>query len=371
LVREAVVVHHDPCGGGGGERVFLNVVEALHEMGFRVGVVSVDALRDDCFIRFFGRGVLDKVSWSVSLGVKLGMLGLYKRILTMIPYYVYRRRGLVINTHGDLLPYLGGAGVIQYIHFPTLALQLRNEYPSKYVSGFWRMYYEPYRFFMDKVSRYAVDRSIVLTNSNYSREAIKRVYGVDAVVVYPPVDVRRFFCDEEKEDLVVSLGRLSKDKMHELALYVARSVREARFIVMGSTRTSDKGYVDKLRSMARDLPNVEIIENPSIDQVRDVLCRAKVLLHCMRGEHFGIAIVEAMAAGAVPVTWDLGGPRETVPEKYRFSSISEAPMKVREALKASQQERDELRRRAWRFSEERFREKIKRVVEIVLRHHEH
>ena len=41
-------------------------------------------------------------------------------------------------------------------------------------------------------------------------------------------------------------------------------------------------------------------------------------VHCAENEHFGITIVEAMAAGCVPIVHDSGGPREIVIDKVGF-----------------------------------------------------
>lgn len=362
---DAVVVHHDPCAGGGGERVFLNVVEALHEMGFAVDVITVDRYRPGCLEKLYGRDVTHIVRSFHSIGFELGGFGLYKRLLSLIPYYIYAGgHDLVFNTHGDLIPLYGASSAppIQYIHFPTMALQLRDRYPSKYVSGFWRIYYEPYSVLTQQAVKLAVGKSLVLTNSQYSREAIRAVLGVDAVVIPPPVDVERFRrCGGGKEEnLVVDLGRLSQDKRHEITISVAKHMPEARFIIAGSSRPSDRRYIEHLKRIAPK--NVEIEENIPLEKLVEILCRAKALLHPMPGEHFGIAIVEAMAAGAIPVTWDLGGPREFVPAKYRFRNLADAIEKLRQALRAPEDEGEAMKRIASRYSEKSFRERVKLVV---------
>jgi glycosyltransferase involved in cell wall biosynthesis len=44
----------------------------------------------------------------------------------------------------------------------------------------------------------------------------------------------------------------------------------------------------------------------------------------MVGDHFGMAVVEAMAAGLIPVVPTEGGPAEFVPQRYHFATIEQA-----------------------------------------------
>jgi glycosyltransferase involved in cell wall biosynthesis len=44
----------------------------------------------------------------------------------------------------------------------------------------------------------------------------------------------------------------------------------------------------------------------------------------MMGEHFGMAVLEAMAAGLIPVVPNEGGVIEFVPQEYRFNTIEQA-----------------------------------------------
>ncbi len=71
-----------------------------------------------------------------------------------------------------------------------------------------------------------------------------------------------------------------------------------------------------------------------------LLAKAKVYVHCAQNEHFGITIVEAMAAGCVPVVHNSGGPKEIVSDDvgFRWSDLDEAAGQVRRAM-----EDDELR----------------------------
>jgi glycosyltransferase involved in cell wall biosynthesis len=59
---------------------------------------------------------------------------------------------------------------------------------------------------------------------------------------------------------------------------------------------------------------VTLETNVCLNNLLSIMREAKVYFHTMVGEHFGISIVEAMAAGLIPLVSDVGGPIEFVPK---------------------------------------------------------
>ena len=78
------------------------------------------------------------------------------------------------------------------------------------------------------------------------------------------------------------------------------------------TRSSCARFRSSARASARELdlaaPAVEFAPNLSVVELRALYGRAAVGLHTMWNEHFGIGVVEMMAAGVVPVAHASGGP---------------------------------------------------------------
>jgi glycosyltransferase involved in cell wall biosynthesis len=89
--------------------------------------------------------------------------------------------------------------------------------------------------------------------------------------------------------------------------------------------------VQVLRLMKSD--NVRILVNLPIQNLQRLLWASKVFLHTADSEPFGLSIVEAMAAGCVPVIRKCGGAAEVVPiPELTFTNTSEARGIVRRAL---------------------------------------
>jgi alpha-1,2-mannosyltransferase len=85
-----------------------------------------------------------------------------------------------------------------------------------------------------------------------------------------------------------------------------------RLVLIGGVRNQgDQSIVDSLHSRIQELglvERIEIIPNASHSSLLEYYSRAIIGLHTMWNEHFGIGIVEYMAAGLVPVAHASGGP---------------------------------------------------------------
>merc|ERR1712176_270814 len=82
----------------------------------------------------------------------------------------------------------------------------------------------------------------------------------------------------------------------------------------------DKERVEELKQKAEDLgisDKVEFHVNVPYSKIKDFLSKAIVGIHTMVDEHFGIGIVEYMAAGVVAVANNSGGPAADIIVPFR------------------------------------------------------
>ena len=82
-------------------------------------------------------------------------------------------------------------------------------------------------------------------------------------------------------------------------------------MIGGVRGAEDERLLADLKQMAKDLnvaDSVVFMASRPRDEILKVFARAKVGLHTMKQEHFGIAIVEMMSAGLVTIAHSSGGP---------------------------------------------------------------
>lgn len=155
--------------------------------------------------------------------------------------------------------------------------------------------------------RVAADRvDFFMGNSKYIVNRIKKYYGRDAAVLYPPVNVD-FFKDSEREekDFFLFVGRLTDYKKCDIVIQAFNQIGSNLVVVGGGPQES------KLRSMAKR--NIKFAGRISDEELRTLYSQAKALIFPSE-EDFGIVPLEAMAAGCPVIAYNKGGAAETVDE---------------------------------------------------------
>ncbi|MBI2614724.1 MAG: glycosyltransferase, partial [Gemmatimonadetes bacterium] len=139
--------------------------------------------------------------------------------------------------------------------------------------------------------------------SSHVRQRIARIYGRPADVVYPPVAVDRFRPAPRRQDFYLAVSALVPYKRLDVA--VEAFTRLGRpLVIVGEG--SEYG-----RLKARTGPNVRFTGWIPDAEVADLMGRCRAFVYPAE-EDFGIALVEAQAAGAPVIGYGAGGALETV-----------------------------------------------------------
>lgn len=153
----------------------------------------------------------------------------------------------------------------------------------------------------DVTSARRVDHFIAISRAVAAR--IRKYYGRDATVIYPPVDTERFATTRPPGDYYLIVSRLIPYKRVDLAVEAFNQLG-LPLKIAGDGR-------DRAALAARARPNVEFLGRVSDRDVVELIQGCRGFLFPGE-EDFGIAPVEAQAAGRPVVAYGAGGALDTV-----------------------------------------------------------
>jgi glycosyltransferase involved in cell wall biosynthesis len=204
---------------------------------------------------------------------------------------------------------------------------------------------------------------VLVANSNTIRQRIKAFWARDAEIIHPPVSVAEFDVPTRDDGYLLVVARLLAYRRIDLAVDAAlASGRDLIVVGDGPERA-------KLQGRAADAPGAASVRfegNATREHVIDLMAACHAYL--VPGEEdFGIAPVEAMAAGKPVVAIARGGPVETVLDGQTgvLFNTQTAPglIEAIERLDSLTLDPARIKAHAGQFAPERFRSEFRRLFE--------
>ncbi|WP_172513620.1 glycosyltransferase family 4 protein [Enterobacter roggenkampii] len=197
---------------------------------------------------------------------------------------------------------------ISYVHSPIrYAWDLQHQYLRESglntgVKGWLAKWFLHKIRIWDYRTAHGVDHFIA--NSQYIARRIKKVYGREASVIYPPVDVENFEVNNEKQDYYFTASRMVPYKRIDLIVEAFSQMPDKKLIVIG-----DGPEMKKIQSKVKD--NITLLGYQPFSVLKEHMQNAKAFVFAAE-EDFGIIPVEAQACGTPVIAFGKGGALETV-----------------------------------------------------------
>jgi glycosyltransferase involved in cell wall biosynthesis len=211
---------------------------------------------------------------------------------------------------------------------------------------------------MDFKAAQKVDRFVGISKAVQAR--IKLYYKRDSDLIYPPVRTDEIALSTHEGEYYLVLGRQVAYKRLDLAVDAFNELG----LPLKVAGTGEELAVQQPRSKS----NIEYLGRVSDEELPGLLAGAKGFIFPAE-EDFGIAPVEAMAAGRPVIAYGVGGATETVVEgKTGIFFHEQSPAALVEAVKRFETmkwDHKAIRRQAEKFSEEAFKTQMKTFVETA------
>ncbi len=163
---------------------------------------------------------------------------------------------------------------------------------------------------------------LYIANSTTTQARVKKYYGKEAEVLYPPVGVEDFqVCtpppsvlalldisphivggeNEKRCDYYVGIGRMVSYKKFDLLVQTFEKLSQKKLVLIG-TGSEEK----ELKKMAAGCANIVFKGRVSFDELKEYLSNAKALILPQK-EDAGIVQLEAFASGVPVIAYKAGG----------------------------------------------------------------
>ncbi|MFB6107302.1 MAG: glycosyltransferase [Haloplanus sp.] len=384
-MAEILVIHPNLMAKGGGESVCMNVLEAL-QTDHAVDVLTVTHPDIGELNDYYATSVTD-----VGVRTAAGVARISERLpkshfnrlrLSLLNRHVVTNElgssyDLLFSTYNELRL---DCDSVQYMHHPNFDRDRFPEMGHAYPASV----YGVYDAFCDAVAHSpdgTAAATTYLANSDWTAEKVTEMLGTRPETVYPPVSVRdiRPTPWHEKENGIVTVGRLSPEKNVLRNIDVVARLRErghdVEYHVLGGAGDAavpfTESYGEKVESHAAQYDFVHLEGEVSRERLVEALSTQKYGLHGMDHEHFGIAVAELVAGGAIPFVPRGGGQVEIVDhcEDVLYDSVEEAVEKM-DAVLSDETRQREVRARLpdveERFGRDRFQREIRRITDAAL-----
>ena len=404
--KPVIAFFHPNCMDcGGGEKVLWAAVDAIKNEN--LAIFAENANYEDAKKKLRDRFQMDipeKLEF-VNVGpaefLRPNKFPRFTLILQALSSLVYAVRCLckmvpavVIDTTGApfavlVWKLLGGCKVVLYIHYPFISTDMlsdvehrRNSMNNKgdiatstLKTRIKVLYYRALCALYAVTGKFT---SCNMVNSTWTSNHIETIYGSKPITVYPPCDCTQFceFPIEGREKgLIVSVGQFRPEKNYPLQLDImeqlkATDKKDAKLVIVGGVRNEgDQKLFDALQErIEKQKLNVELKPNLPYADLKHLLRTADVGLHTMRNEHFGICVVEYMAAGLIPLSNKSAGPWLDIvkDENYLAETLEEYVQKLQVCLEDTDQTRIRFREQSKRFSFENFQTAFKAAIQPYL-----
>ena len=205
-----------------------------------------------------------------------------------------------------------------------------------------------------------------LSNSLFTKELIKKLYGLDSLVLYPPVQIssmlRQSIQNQKFFGIIVARPKAITG-ITSLPAIVRGLPRGVRFVVIGEADSIGLNVIQNLKRKGVHIDYLGYVD----EQVKARLFNTfSHYLHLSLNEPFGITVVEAMAAGCIPIAPRSGGIPEYLPQNLLYDSPSKAAEKI--IARVGLEDRYlkmQLRNIAKQFGEEKFRNKFAAHLKVL------
>lgn len=245
-----------------------------------------------------------------------------------------------------ILKFLGHAKVTAYTHYPFISPEMIYQVQhnisgvhsrgaaSRYafMKNIKLIYYRLILKLYSIMGNYCLSYAYV--NSTWTLNHMKLIWNHlnskdNLKILYPPCSTSIYHVaaeNQDKKNIIVSFAQFRPEKQQDMQIRIFAKIKEdfksyqgyedlELHIIGGVRNNNDQEILDELIRYSKSLgvgDSVKFLRNGTIEQIINEFSQAKIGIHTMVAEHFGITLIEMMAAGLIVVTHNSAGAKDDI-----------------------------------------------------------
>lgn len=237
---------------------------------------------------------------------------------------------------------------------------------------------------------------IFLANSLFTKNYMELYWSISPFVLYPPIfpskDSQTYGNYEKKKNLIITIGRFFAGeghvKKHDVIIDACKrlfdSIPNWELILIGRRHKNKETetYIQTLMNKTKGYP-IYFIFDASPQKIKELLSSAKIYIHATgygenikqhpdRFEHLGLAVLEAMSFGLIPVVFNGGGLPEIIQDRFNgflFKTQKELVNILKSLVRSSDEGNQRIITNAKKTAAAFSYEKFKRRLELILQNY--
>jgi alpha-1,2-mannosyltransferase len=361
--RKIISFMHPFCNDcGGGEKVLWMIIKGISEHCTLENKIKLNILcgvKDDArlikknlkerfdieFLRTHSNPIVEIELIRLKSARLLKPMPMFTMIMQIIGQIVFALE-ILTTVHSDIiidttgLPFtyfilrlLGRVRLCSYTHYPFISSDMisdiqrgiegvhsRGIFSKLKILKYFKIFY--YYLILLFYRFNGLFLEFVFCNSTWTFNHIKKIWpNVDSAILYPPCSTTLYENNQSninKKNIIVSFAQFRPEKNQKMQVDILKKLkmrnfcRDLKLIIIGAVRDqTDKKLYEDLENYIHENRldyDVELFANLPFNEVRTKFESAKIGLHTMRDEHFGISVIEMMAAGLITVAHKSAGP---------------------------------------------------------------
>lgn len=349
-MQSVLVIHADPCAGGGAESQLFHNIHSFQSLGYKVTLLHASLSNQQ---EIYESAVACSVPLEPLIEIKafprvINTLSIFNiKSLTLLQYALSLRCASAICRNYEVIHTVLGEcfllhpNVVQHFCIPLFSIKKDNLFylgfrSNNILKKLLRIAYILVCRILANYDRSVISDHATLSNSHWTADVVSATYPISRASIKPiyfwpdTISSPPFIPFVERQRRILVIGRIVPGKKIDQAIYIRDCLQylfgvDFQLVVIGRARSM---YAKRLVSKYKNSKQILIYPDLDKKHLHEFIMSSLFGLHCYEYEHFGVSACEMRSLGLPTFVHASGGQAEITSPNFTFKNAWEASTKI-------------------------------------------